>query len=328
MRRRDFITLFGGAAATWPLSARAQQSATMKRIAFVSPSRKVSEMSLSGPPHYRAFFEELSRLGYVEGQNLGVARYSGGGQPERYAELVRDVVKTHPDLIVALAASLSLDFKTATTTIPVVAIVNEPTVLGLVPSIARPGGNITGVTISAGLELIGKRIGLLVEAMPKLSTAGYLVSRSSWDDQRGAAAREAAKRAGVALSPAMLGAFSEAEYERVFKSMEQDRADALLVSEESEHLTNRATIVELAAKGRIPTIYSYREFVEVGGLMAYSIDLADMYRRLANLIDKILRGANPADIPLPTHQIRAEYQSQDCESARPRNAGDAARPRR
>jgi len=93
-----------------------------------------------------------------------VERYSGGGQPERYAELVRDVVKTNPDLIVALAASLSLDFKTATTTIPVVAIVNDPTVLGLVPSIARPGGNITGVTISAGLELIGKRIGLLVEA--------------------------------------------------------------------------------------------------------------------------------------------------------------------
>ncbi len=283
MRRRDFITLFGGAAATWPLSARAQQSARMKRIAFVSPSRKVSEMSLSGPPHYRAFFEELSRLGYVEGQNLGVARYSGGGQPERYAELVRDVVKTHPDLIVALAASLSLDFKMATTTIPVVAIVNEPTVLGLVPSIARPGGNITGVTISAGLELVGKRIGLLVEAMPKLSTVGYLVSRSSWDDQRGAAAREAAKRAGISF--------------KAVRSMEQDRADALMVSDEAEHLTNLATIVELAAKGRIPTIYPFREFVEGGGLMAYSIDLPDTFRRLANLVDKVLRGANPADIP-------------------------------
>ena len=298
MRRRDFITLFGGAAATWPLSARAQQSARMKRIAFVSPSRKVSEMSLSGPPHYRAFFEELSRLGYVEGQNLGMERYSGGGQPERYAELVRDVVKTHPDLIVALAASLSLDFKMATTTIPVVAIVNEPTVLGLVPSIARPGGNITGVTISAGLELVGKRIGLLVEAMPKLSTVGYLVSRSSWDDQRGAAAREAAKGAGISFKAAVLGsAFNEAEYQRIFRSMEQDRADALMVSDEAEHLTNLATIVDLAAKGRIPTNYPFREFVEGGGLMAYSIDLPDTFRRLANLVDKVLRGANPADIP-------------------------------
>jgi len=186
----------------------------------------------------------------------------------------------------------------ATTTIPVVAIVNDPTVLGLVPSIARPGGNITGVTISAGLELIGKRIGLLVEAMPKLSTVGYLVSRSNLDDQRGAAAREAAKRAGISFKAAVLvSTFNEAEYQRIFRSMEQDRADALMVSDEAEHLTNRATIVELAANGRIPTIYPFREFVEAGGLMAYSIDLPDTFRRFANLVDKVLGGANPADIP-------------------------------
>jgi len=297
MRRRDFITALG-TAATWPLAARAQQPAKMKRIAFVRPAGPVSEASVSGSPYYRAFFEELSRLGYVEGQNLGVERYSGEGRPERYAELARDVVNTHPDLIIAVAARLSLDFKTATTTIPIVSLINDPIALGLVPSIARPGGNITGVTISGGLELIGKRMGLLVEAMPKLSTVSYLVSRPYWEDPRGAAAREAAKQAGISLKAALLGsAFDEAEYQRVFRSMEQDRADAVMVSDEAEHTPNRATIVELAAKGRIPTIYSYREFVEVGGLMAYSIDLADMYRRLANLIDKILRGANPADIP-------------------------------
>src|SRR6478672_9049174 len=113
MRRRDFIAALG-TAATWPLAARAQQPAKMKRIAIVSPSATVSEISLSGLPQYRAFFEELSRLGYDEGQNFGVERYSGGGQPERYADLVRDVVKTHPDLIVAVAARLSLDFKIAT----------------------------------------------------------------------------------------------------------------------------------------------------------------------------------------------------------------------
>ena len=297
MRRRDFITALG-TAATWPLAARAQQPAKMKRIAFVRPAGPVSEVSVSGSPYYRAFFEELSRLGYVVGQNLGVERYSGEGRPERYAELARDVVNTHPDLIIAVAARLSLDFKTATTTIPIVSLINDPIALGLVPSIARPGGNITGVTISGGLELIGKRMGLLVEAMPKLSTVSYLVSRPYWEDPRGAAAREAAKQAGISLKAALLGsAFDEAEYQRVFRSMEQDRADAVMVSDEAEHTPNRATIVELAAKGRIPTIYSYREFVEVGGLMAYSIDLADMYRRLANLIDKILRGANPGDIP-------------------------------
>jgi putative ABC transport system substrate-binding protein len=139
---------------------------------------------------------------------------------------------------------------------------------------------------------------LLVEVMPKLSTVDYLVSRPYWQDPRGAAAREAAKRTGISLKAALLdSAFHEAEYQRVFRSMEQDRAVALLVSDEAEHAPNTATIVELAAKGRIPTVYPYREFVEVGGLMAYSIDQADMYRRLAKLIDKILWGADPGDIP-------------------------------
>jgi putative ABC transport system substrate-binding protein len=297
MRRRKFITLLGGAVAVWPVAARAQQPAKMKRIAYVNSSGEVSVISASGRPTYRVFFQELSRLGYVEGQNLGVERHSGEGRPERYAELARDVVNTHPDLIFAVGGRLSLDFKTATTTIPIVTIIIDPIALGLVASIARPGGNITGVAISAGLEIIGKRMGLLVEAMPKLSTIGYLASRPFWEDPRGAATREAAKRAGVALSPAMLGAFNEAEYQRVFKSMEQDRADGLMVSDEPEHGTHRATIVELAAKGRIPAIYPVRDFVEAGGLMAYSIDLVDIWRRGANLIDKILRGANPGDIP-------------------------------
>jgi len=298
MRRRDFITALG-TAATWSLAARAQQPAKMKRIAIVFPSAKVSEITMSGPPRYRAFFEELSRLNYVEGQNLKVERYSGEGQPERYAELARDVVNTHPDLIFALGTRLSLDFKMVTATIPIVTIMGDPIVLGLVAGIARPAANITGVTVTAGIgTLEGKRIELLVEVMPKLSTVGYLVSRPYWENPNGTATREAAKRAGISLKAALLGsAFNEAEYQRVFRSMEQDRADALLVSEEAEHVTNRATIVELAAKGRIPTIYPFREFVEVGGLMAYAVDLADIYRRVANLIDKILRGANPGDIP-------------------------------
>src|SRR5712691_11687198 len=297
MRRRDFITALG-TAATWPLAALAQQPAKMKRIAYVHSAGNVSRISVSGEPFYRAFFEELSRLGYVEGQNLGVERYSGEGRTERYAELARDVVNTHPDLILAVGGRLSLDFKMATTTIPIVTMIIDPIAMGLVASIARPGGNITGVTIAGGLEIIGKRMGLLVEAMPKLSTVGYLASRPLWEDPRGAATREAAKRAGVALKAALLGsAFNEAEYQRVFRSMEQDRADALMVSEEPEHTTYRATIVELAAKGRIPTMYPFREFAEVGGLLAYSINQADIYRRLANLIDKIFRGANPGDIP-------------------------------
>jgi len=297
MRRRDFITALGSAA-TWPLVARAQQPSKMKRIEFVHPFAKVSEMNVSNQTYQRAFFEELIRLGYIEGQNLGVERYSGEGQSERYAELARNVVNTHPDVIVTTGARLSLDFKMATTTIPIVTIMFDPVAQGLVTSIARPGGNITGVTIAEGFEIIGKRLGLLVEAVPKLSSVSYLASRPYWEDIRGAAAREAAKRAGISLKAALLeSAFKEAEYQRVFTSMEHDRADALMVSEEAEQITNRATIVELAAKGRIPTIYANREFVEAGGLMAYSIDLPDNYRRLANLTDKVLKGANPGDIP-------------------------------
>ena len=265
MRRRDFITALG-TAATWPLAARAQQPTKMKRVAFVIPAAKVSDITVNGMPFFRAFFEELSRLGYVEGQNLGVERYSGEGRTERYAELARDVVNTHPDLILALGARLSLDFKMATTTIPIVTLVIDPIALGLVASIARPGGNITGITIAGGLEIIGNRIGLLVEAVPKLSSLGYLATRSYWEDARGEAAREAAKRAGISLKVALLGsALNEAEYQRVFMSMEQDRVSAFVVSEEPEHVTNRATIVELAAKGRFPTIYPFRESSKMAG---------------------------------------------------------------
>ncbi|MGY4434953.1 putative ABC transport system substrate-binding protein [Bradyrhizobium sp. F1.13.1] len=255
MQWREFITLFGGVTATWPLAGHAQQPARKKRIAFVHPGIKVGEMSLSGPPQYRAFFEELSRLGYVEGQNLTIGRYSGEGRPERYSELVQDVVNTHPDLILAVAAPLSLDFKMATTTIPIVTIFNDPVALGLVASIARPGGNITGVTIATELELIGKRVELLVEAMPGLSTVDYLVSRSYWEDPRGAAAREAAKRAGISLSAALLGnAFNQAEYQRVFRSMERDQLDALMVSDEVAHtpaLSRSIRISDRRDRGRL-----------------------------------------------------------------------------
>jgi putative tryptophan/tyrosine transport system substrate-binding protein len=296
MRRREFITILGGATAIWPLSAGAQQPA--KRIAFVHPTNKASYIAVTSTSYYRAFFEELSRLGYVEGQNLRVERHSGEGRPERYDELVRNVVNTHPDLIIAAGARLSLDFKMATTTIPIVTILIDPVAQGLVASIARPGGNITGVTITGGLDIIGKRVGLLLEAMPRLSSLSYLASRPNWEDPRGAAAREAAKKTGISLKPALLSsAFNEQEYQRIFRSMEQDRTDALMVADEAEHYTYGATIVELAAKARIPTLYAYREFVEIGGLMAYSSDLPEIYRRLANLIDKVLRGANPGDIP-------------------------------
>jgi putative ABC transport system substrate-binding protein len=298
MQRRDFISLLGGAATAWPLVVRAQQSSKMKRIAIVSPATKVGDITVSGARYYRAFFEELSRLGYVEGQSLLVGRYSGEGRTDHYADLARDVVSTHPDLIFAIAGPLALQSKMATTTIPIVTITADPIAIGLVPNIARPGGNVTGVAIDGGSEIVGKRLGLLIEAIPKLSKAGYLSSRGNWERSLGAAAREAATRAGISLTGELLGgSFTESEYQRVFAAMEQDRIDALIMSEEAEHIPHRVALVELAAKGRIPAIYPYREIVDVGGLIAYSLDLADVFRRIASLVDQILKGANPGDIP-------------------------------
>jgi len=297
MKRRQFITLVGGAAAAWPLAVRAQQPAKMKRVAMVHPSAKVDDLTINGPAAFKAFFEELSRLGYVEGQNLAVERHSGEGRPERYIGLAREVVSSHPDLIFSIAGPLALLFKTATPTIPIVTITADPIAAGLVPSIAHPGGNITGVTVDAGLEILGKRIGLLVEATSKPSNAGYLASRGGWERPSGAAAREAANRAGISLTGELLVTFNEGEYRRVLSTLKQDRVDAIIVSDEPEHITYQVPLVELIAKSSIPAVCPYREFVEVGGLMSYSIDLVDAFRRLANLVDQILRGANPKDTP-------------------------------
>src|SRR6266404_8626530 len=189
MRRREFITLLGGTAMVWPLAARAQQSSRMKRIAMVSPAAKIGDMGVNGIGMYRMFFEELSRLGYDEGRNLVAERYSGEGRTEHYADMAREVVNTHPDLIFTLTTRFALIFKAATTTIPIVATTADPIAGGLVSSLARPGGNITGVSVDAGIEVLGKRLALFLEATSKLSNARFLVSQLNWERFVGAAAR-------------------------------------------------------------------------------------------------------------------------------------------
>src|SRR3977135_3344003 len=196
MQRREFITLFGGTAATWPLAARAQQPAKMKRIALVSPATKISDMGVNNR-YYRLFCEELGRLGYVEGQNLVVERYSGEGRTEHYADLARDVVNTHPNLIFSQSTRWASNFKAGTTTIPIVTVTADPIAGGLVSSLARPSGNITGVSTDAGIEVLGKRLALLLEATSKISNARFLASQLSWERVPGAAVREASRRLGI-----------------------------------------------------------------------------------------------------------------------------------
>jgi putative tryptophan/tyrosine transport system substrate-binding protein len=249
MERRKFITLFGGAVAIWPLTAHAQQPAKMKRIAVVHPAEKVGNMTINGRPGFRAFFEEMNHLGYVEGQNLVVERYSGEGRTDHYAQLARDVVSTQPDLIIPMSGFLAAQFKLATTTIPIVTTTSDPIVAGLVSSLARPGGNITGVSVDAGIQIWSKRLGLLMEATPKHANIRFITLRPNWERLDAAAVREAASQAGISLAGALLtDPINEAEYQRVFTSMEQERVDALVVSGDAEHLSNRVTLVELAAK--------------------------------------------------------------------------------
>jgi putative tryptophan/tyrosine transport system substrate-binding protein len=298
VKRRDFIAGIGALAA-WPFGVRAQQPVKMKRIAIVSPATKVGDMNMDGIRVYRAFFEELGRVGYVEGRNLVVERYSGEGRTERFDSLVREVVSTSPDLIFPVATVLALKFKMATSTIPIVAMTGDPVASGLVSSMARPGGNITGATVDAGSALHGKRVELLVEASPRSSNARFLGSQSSWDNPGGSAVREAARQAGISLAISLLDSnINEAAYQRVFNAMGQDRVDALVVADQPENFTYRRLLVELAAKHRIPAIYPFREHAELGGLMSYSADLSVIFRRIANQIAEVLRGIGPAEIPV------------------------------
>jgi putative tryptophan/tyrosine transport system substrate-binding protein len=274
MQRRGFITLLGGAAA-WPLAARAQQSTRVYRIAIAHPSHPTSELSeTGGNPNYRAFFEELRSLGYVEGRNLAVARYSGGGLVERYAELAREVVSTKPDVILANASRMVLNFKAASSTIPIVAVTGDPVALGIAGSLARPGGNFTGAASDTGPEYYGKLLELLKEAVPTLSTVGFIAPPAFWGNPLGLAMRDAAPHLGIQLIPNLLEGYEEADYRNAFGAMAQRRVDAVLTSDQAEIFTRRRLIVELAETNRLPTMTPYLEIVE------------------------ILRGESPGEIPI------------------------------
>src|SRR5438477_2075653 len=174
MKRREFIALLGGAATAWPLTARTQQPARQRRIAIFHPAIPTARLTeTGGGSAWRAFFGELRRLGYIEGENLIIERYSAEGHHERYADLAREIVSRSPDLIVTGTNPVVIAFKAATSTIPVVAFMLDPLQAGLVTSLGRPGGNLNGITIDAGIENWGKRLQLLKEAIPSTAKAAF-----------------------------------------------------------------------------------------------------------------------------------------------------------
>jgi putative tryptophan/tyrosine transport system substrate-binding protein len=297
MRRREFIAVLLSAIASG--SAQAQRSTKVYHIAFVDPVNTVARMTETGGyPTYRGLFEELHRRGYVEGRNLLIERFSAVGQGEHYPDLARDVVSRNPDLIFEIGTRLLIALKAATTTIPIVAVGADPVRMGVVNSLARPGGNITGVSVDAGLEIVGKRLELLKEAFPGISKIAFLASRTLWENTPyGGAAREAAERLNLGFIWSNDGPLVEEEYRRVFATLPRD-VDAILVSEQAENFSHRELIVQLIEKVRLPAVYANRLFTEVGGLMSYGVDSVDVGRHCADTIDQILKGSNPGEIPI------------------------------
>jgi putative ABC transport system substrate-binding protein len=300
-RRRDFFTLLGGAAAAWPLAkeTQAQQRATQRRIAIFHPAIPATLITeTGGGTAWRAFFAELRRLGYVEGENLIIERYSAEGHHERYAGLAREIVTRNPDVIVTGTNPVVIAFMAATRTIPVVAFMLDPLHAGLVTSLSRPGGNLTGITLDAGIEIWGKRLEILKEAIPSATKAAFLGMREGWEGSSAQVLRDAAGRLGVSLVFTFPQQGTPSEIERVFAAMEQQRPDAVLVSGEGDLYANRKLIAELAEKHRLPAMSPYSDYVEAGGLMAYAVDLAELLRRMADDVHQILKGTKPGDIPI------------------------------
>ncbi|MFI5014224.1 MAG: ABC transporter substrate-binding protein [Hyphomicrobiales bacterium] len=296
MKRREFVGLIGVAAAAWPLVARAQQPRKQRRLAFVHSGIPADQLTeTAGPFWVRRFFETLRGLGDAEGSDLIVERYSAEGRSDRFAALAAAVVSRNPDVIVANLNDLVRAFAAATTTIPIVAITGDPIAAGLVTSLAHPGGNLTGVSIAAGSGILAKRLQILKEAVPSAAKVAYLLSQS--DGGLGLSFREAGQHLGIALIGNFLPEVNDAQIRRTFAEMAQQQIDAAIVDEGGSFLAHRALIVELAEKYRLPIIYPYRDYVDLGGLLAYAPDLGELAQRLANDVHQILNGAKPGDIP-------------------------------
>ena len=275
-----------------PLAAEAQAPAKVPRIGFLT-ARSPTDL----PHHLEAFRQGLRELGYVEGQTIAIEYRFGEGRPERLPGLAAELVGLKVDLIVTGAPPAPEAAKQATSTIPiVVAVTGDLVAEGLVASIARPGGNITGLAAMSP-ELVGKQLELLKEIAPEVSRVAILQNPNNHAHPSVLHQAEGAARAlGVQLH--ILPARTAPEIEAAFAEVRRQRAGGLLVLRDGVFFSRRTQIAALAAKGRLPAIYGIREEAEAGGLMAYGASLPHMFRRAATYVDKILKGAKPADLPV------------------------------
>jgi putative ABC transport system substrate-binding protein len=292
MKRREFITLAGGAAVAWPLAARAQQPAKIYRIGILETVSLASNAK-----NIDALRRGLRALGYVESQNYVLEYRSADGDAGRFPALAEELVRLRCDLIVTRGTPAARAAKNATESIPIVmAAIGEPLGMGVVASLARPGGNVTGLSAFV-TELAGKRVELVKELRPGPSIAAFFhnmgnpVVPPQWEETK-----KAAQTLGIEVS--LLDVRTKDDIPAAFETAAARRVDTLLVGIDGLIQENRQLIADLAARHRLPAIYPSREFVDVGGLMAYGVSYPDLYFRSASLIDKIFRGAKPGDLPV------------------------------
>jgi putative tryptophan/tyrosine transport system substrate-binding protein len=295
MRRREFMLALGGAAAPsllWPLAARAQQSGPMPVIGFLSSGSQQSDAE-----RLAAFWGGLNETGHFDGRNVESVYRWADDQYNRLPALVVELIGRQPAVIVAIGGPTSaLAAKAATKTIPIVfTIAGDPVKLGLVVSLSRPGGNLTGVTTLSSL-VVGKQFEVLHETVPQATVIGCLVNPVNPNTESDIKeAREAARALGLQLH--VLNASAERDIEAAFATFVQNRADAVVVVSDALFNSRPNELVVLAARHALPTIYSLREFAAAGGLMSYGTSLGDAYRQTGLYAGRILKGGKPADLP-------------------------------
>ena len=292
MKRREFIALIGGAAA-WPLAARGQQPA-MPLVGVMSP------LSIAtAARNIAALRNRLHELGYIEGHNINIEYRFGEGLAERFTVLVADLVALKPAVIVVGSTAGILAARKVTRITPLIwfGSVDDPVALGLVESFARPGGNVTGFLLSNDASMVGKRLELLRDAVRGFSRVGAILNPEYAAADGTLKALPPAAR-GLGLEARAYEVRSGAELEAAFAAAARDGMQALYVPEAPLFLTRRSEIAAVAASVRLPAIYTFREFVQAGGLMSYGADLPALYQRAAGYVDKILKGVEPGELPL------------------------------
>ena len=293
IRRREFIFTLGGAVAAWPLAARAQQPGKLPVVGFVT------SRSLDGSTrHAAALAKGLSETGYLEGQNVVIEYNWLGGQNDRLPSLMADLVRRRVAVIATAGDPPTLAAKAATATIPIAfGISGDPVGHGLVASLARPGGNATGINFLTS-EVLAKRLGLLHELVPKAVRVALLVNPTNTPSTESTLQDVSEAARAIGLEIRVLNASTGADIEAAFATIAIDRADALFVAPDGFFNARRVQLATLAAHYRIPAAYPTREVVEIGGLMSYGTDLLDAYRQVGVYTGRILKGANAADLPV------------------------------